>query len=509
MVAKFLMVLQEKKQSFFKNKKEIVFLVISLIISIVFSIWQRRLFSWDFSVYVMNAESFFKGFYFEWLRPPLASFIVAIFLPLGRFIAVYSYTILVTLFYFFALKLFYNKFLRDYENSEFFYPIAINPFVLGLGLYVGTELLSSSLIILFLTFSFSALSFIFLALAMLTRHSNILLIPTILVPLKLKKILLGLLIILIVFSPWLLINYFGTGHISTSLGDYYALNSLEQPKPTLNLKFFFNDFLTVLNILIPLALLGIIWVIKKWKKLKDNEKTLIYTLIVLSILTLATYFFNSLKDPRFLFNLTFPAIYFSFFGLKFIFDKIKDKKFRNFIKLVSFLILILLSLTIFPITHEKGKSINSEFEKTQTIIEKLDNQNNCTVSSDLWVYFDWQGKKAVSAPLAFILPEYNESHLSLMTNEGYNIVLIKNQEAYQKNLPFILNLSNLDTLVKENNSDYIWIHNDSACMQQEKINSTFMDSMKLIGEFSQDFTGCDALATRLKLRKLCKIFPWL
>ncbi|MCX6742270.1 MAG: hypothetical protein NTX24_03800 [Candidatus Pacearchaeota archaeon] len=485
----------------FKNRMEAALFVLSFSIALIFFIWQKNFFSWDFSVYIMNAECVFKGIYLERLRAPLVSWIMIPFLIFSRQVAIYAFTIMTTIFYFLALKLFHDKFLSQYKNSEIFYLIAINPFILGFGLGMGSELLSLALIILFFTFAFSYSSFIFLGLAMLTRYSNIILFPLIFFQKSIKKILLGILILLIVFFPWFLINYLGTGHALTSLGDYYALNSLEQAKPQLEIGKFISHLFTVLNVLIPFILVGIFSLIKKWKKLEKKEKILVNLLIIISVLTVLTYLFNPLKDSRYLFNLIFPATYFSFLGLSFILEKIKIKK-NLIIRLIFIIFFTALAISTFFIMESRGRGLDKELILTKQIIHDL--HNNCTISSDLWVYFNWQNRGAIPSPFAVLIQ--NESQISLMTKEGYNIILFKPGEAYQKNILFI---QNLNTSIIEDNNNYIWIHNNDSCKQTEKVNMTYMDSMKSFGEFSQDFTGCDALLLRLKLTKICRILPFL
>ena len=161
-----------------------------------------------------------------------------------------------------------------------------------------------------------------------------------------------------------------------------------------------------------------------------------------------------------------------------------------------------LAISTFFIMESRGKGLDKESTLIKQVMLKID--NNCTVSSDLWVYFNWQNRGAIPSP--FALYNQNESQISLMAKEGYDIILFKPGEAYQKNLPFI---QNLNDSIKEDNENYIWIYNSSSCRQTERINQTYIDSLKHVGEFSQDFTGCDALLLRLKLTKICRVFPFL
>jgi hypothetical protein len=261
------------------------------------------------------------------------------------------------------------------------------------------------------------------------------------------------------------------------------------------------------------VILGVFNIIKKWKKLENKEKILINLLIIISILTIITYLLNSLKDPRYLFNLTFPAVYFSFFGVRLMVENIKNEKVSQILKLVFILFFLILAISTFFITQERTKGINRELEQTKQIIYKI--ENNCTVSSDLWVYFDWQNRKAVTPPWAlYVSGVLNSSEnkteskpqIFQMNEEGYNIILFKRYEAFAKNKQFVYELN---SSIIEDNEDYVWLYNSSTCKQTDKINLTYIDSLRPVGEFSQDFSGCDALMTKLKLRKICQIFKFL
>ncbi|MCX8193852.1 MAG: hypothetical protein N3G19_00595 [Candidatus Pacearchaeota archaeon] len=484
-------------KKWFKSKAELIIFLISIIVALAFFLWQRRFFSWDFSVYMMNAEYILGyGNYFEWLRPPFVPLILMIFRPFGRFFAAYAFVIFAVCLYFFSLKLFHNKFLKNINNSEIFYLFAINPFVLGYGLGIGTELISLSLIIFFVVFAFSVTNNIFLSIAMLTRYSNIILFPLVFISKNIKKIIIGIIVIIMMLLPWFFLNYAFTGHAFTSIGDYYALNSLKQPPAQFNLSLLFSHLLLVVNICLPFLFLGFF---KKEKK----DKELIVILVSLVILTLFMYLINSIKEPRFLFNLFLPVCYFSIFGFNFIIGKIRNKKTIAIVRILLICFLLFSSFSAFVFAENASKGFIREEKMIKQIITKLD---NCTVASDLWVYFNWYGKKAISAPMALNLIETNEPEIFSMIDKGYNIILFKNSEAFAKNKNFI---EALKSYLIANNEDYILLRDPNKCKMDDKINRTYMDFLKPFGEFSEDFGGCDALLLRLKLRKICKIFEFL
>ena len=78
--------------------KENKFLIVLFILSTSFFILQHyHSTSWDFMVYVLNAE-YWKGesSYFELMRAPMISFTIMIFSPLGWVIAEYLFIIFVS-----------------------------------------------------------------------------------------------------------------------------------------------------------------------------------------------------------------------------------------------------------------------------------------------------------------------------------------------------------------------------------------------------------------------------
>jgi len=117
-----------------------------------FFLYQHSLgIAWDFASYSLNAEYiFFGGDYFEWFRAPLASFLIGLFtffiLPL--WVAEYLYIIFVsTLFLYSCLR-----FCKSFKlKPELFYILILNPFTILVGLAVGTELLTLSFLMLFLS----------------------------------------------------------------------------------------------------------------------------------------------------------------------------------------------------------------------------------------------------------------------------------------------------------------------------------------------------------------------
>ena len=121
-------------------------LFVFLITTIFFIVHRFLIYSWDYSVYVLNAKHFFnKGFYFEILRPPLVPTIIG-FLGnvFGYFLADILFIILVS-FLFFSATYLLTKELKI--NTLLFYVLLLTPTTLAYGLFAGTELLFLALIL--------------------------------------------------------------------------------------------------------------------------------------------------------------------------------------------------------------------------------------------------------------------------------------------------------------------------------------------------------------------------
>lgn len=495
-----------KKRNWFKSRTELIVFLISFFIALIFFLWQKQFFSWDFSVYMMNAEyALGYGNYFEWLRPPFVPFLLMIFRPLGRIFATYAFVIFCTCLYFFSLKLFHDKFLlklKNLQHSEIFYLFAINPFVLFYGLYAGSELLSLSLIILFVVFAFSTSSFFFLGLSMLARYSNLLLFPLIFVSKNVKKILIGLGILILVALFWFLINYIFTGNALTSVMDYYVLNTIGREGSVFTSRIV-RDLLFSTNIALPFFVLGFIFIFVKKSMRKLMKEKIFWLMIVFLVLTLLIYFIVLLKLERFLFNLVLPLAYFSVFGFNFLTDlfkenkkiekgkdrkkeeKLKERKAKWFFFVIVF-ILILFSCLVFYFGEYQSNEVRAK--EVKILIDKLNAENNsCMISSNGWVYFNYFGRAAYYPPRALMRVDSNETDFSVKINEGYNIIIFRTNEdgSIEENYFELKSLiENLDSeLIFENNEKYIWIKNREQCKEPFIVNDSYIERTSKLSDW--------------------------
>jgi hypothetical protein len=368
------------------------------IISTIFFLYQHSTgYSWDFSVYSMNAQYFAgSGHYFEWLRPPLAPAIMAFFSVLGQMAAEYFFIIIVSITYLYSCMIFAGKYRI---NRAAFYVFSLSVFTLAFGMKAGTEMLSLSLMQFFLAHLYEKKSGIFLGLSVLARYSSIIFIILLVFQKNIKKITISFMLCFIVISPWLFYNWYHTGSPLTSIAEQYGQNS----KFRTEMKDYFHgtpefsplDLLLAVNITLPLMLLGIY---ARIRKLSKHDMAVLFVLAV----SLLIYTATPLKEPRYLFLMVLPAAYFSTISL----EKFVRKKWHIFV-LVSFAIISLALLVFYPYQNEEAffyKNVAAQAE-------------NCSVKSDIWVPLNYYG--AVAEPLM----SWQEINYSI--EQGYRIIFTK------------------------------------------------------------------------------------
>ncbi|HLD57873.1 MAG TPA: hypothetical protein VJA47_06190 [archaeon] len=349
-----------KPINFFKANK-IITLV--FIITLAIWLWQRSTgFGWDFSSYSLNAEYFYgTGEYLEIMRPPLAS-VVMFPSGLNRALGEYFYIVFVSLLFLYStLKLADTLKL----NRTAFYIFSLTPFSIALGFTVGTELFSLSLLNLSVAFLYTKKSGIFLGLLALLRYTNIFYLPILLFQKNIKKIILSLIVFSLLFSGWLVYNWYLTGDPLTSLKDFYALNikyrdyiPLTMPKV--------EDILFAFNFTIPFLILGI------YSRIKKIGKTDVLMFVIMAI-TILVFIRTPIKEPRYLYSLVLPAAYFATLSLK----KIKFKY------IVPTFLVITLITTAFLVPAMKLIDPSNYKE----IVSKV----NCAAKSNIWVALNYYG----------------------------------------------------------------------------------------------------------------------
>ena len=435
-----------------ENIKDIIFenklIVLLYLFSTMFFIYQHTTgISWDFAAYVLNAKYIFSnGFYFELLRPPLASVLIGLFSLFGWLVAEYMYLIFVSSLYLIScLKI--SEILN--VDKRIFYTLSINPFLLLFGLSVGTELLSLALLQLFVFYLLkndglkSGTSF---ALNALLRYTNFIYLPVVLFTKNFKKIAIFIGISILLFLPWLWFNLAFSGSPLTSFADYYALNI--KYRDYMFMPFDIYDFILVVNYLLPLFLIGL------WLKVSDrrmNRKD--WVMILILIITFFSYYNASLKYPRFLFNLILPFVYFSVIGL----ERFKIK--AEHIGLLNICLGVFILWTIIISPSGATNSIFSNPSDYPNVTE------NCMISSNRWVIINYLGRPAEPNPRDFRVREY--------LDKGYRIVIYKDPEPdYARNSSFLKQFP-----VIEETERYVILGDRSKCMEPYVFDKTYLEQL--------------------------------
>jgi len=428
------------------------YLLYSLFLSsLIFFIWQHAIgLSWDFMSYTLNAKYLFsKSWYFEWYRAPLAPFLIGIFNFLTWKAAEYTFIILVTSIHFFSCK----KFAEKYKmNQLFFYSLSLSPAVFLGGLYAGTELLSLSLLILcFIYLDYIGL---FLALAFLTRYTNIIFLPLALFLKKWKKILKNAIIFIIPISLWLLYNYFTTGNPLTSITNSYALNV--KFRSYYIIPFSFYHLFIIGNYLWVFFFIGF------YKKVK-NLKKIDWMILAFMILVIFSYARVPYKEPRYLFNLLFPLAYFGYYS-------IKNFKYKKIIIIITFIITI---ISLFAVASYYQAEKPYIYESS---IEKLD---NCSIAANSWVHLNYLGRKAIPPP--------SKERVDKFIKEGYRLVFFYNNREpdYIFDEEF---MSTLPTIYKGDR--FIVIGDKNICKEIESVryDTTYLERLRDKIEFLRNET---------------------
>jgi len=426
--------------------KENLLIVFVFVSSTSFFIYQHSTgISWDFSVYVLNAKYIFSdGKYFEWLRPPLIPVFLGLFSLFGWKASEYLFIIFTSgLFLFSSIKL--SKKLN--LPKHLYYAFSMNFFTLVYSFSSGSELLSLSFLQFFLANLEDWSSGIFLSLSILSRYSNLIYLPLILLKKNFKKNLIGFLICFVVSTPWLIYNFLKTGDPLSSPIDFYFMNVKFRAdmREKINIKYFF----VVGNILTPLIFIGLI----EFLKSKGEN---FWVISIFFLLLILSYFIGAFKEPRYLFNITLIFSYFSSIA----FQKIFKKK----------MVLICLSLFFCGLILA---IIYSEPLEKPDIYEKVSkNLDLCETRSNAWVFLNYFGFQSGPIPWKHQVEE--------MINNGTRFVIFKKI----KDLDWE---DFWDKFGKINETeDYFIIGNVSICKPQRSFQMMYFELLKEACGFDVD-----------------------
>ncbi|HHQ45243.1 MAG TPA: hypothetical protein ENN13_03795, partial [Candidatus Altiarchaeales archaeon] len=213
------------KKTLVENKVIIILLLAS---TLFFAHQHTSGVSWDFAVYVLNAKYMFSGGqYFEWERPPLTPTIIFALSFLGYKIAEYAYIIIVSAVFTLACVKISDSASID---KNIFYALMLSPYLLNYGFLAGTELLSLSLLMLALATIKERKTGLFFGLSLLTRYMSIPYILLLSAKRNAKEIIIALLIMFLLFTPWMFYNQVQKGHPLYSVASHLILNLQGKPE---------------------------------------------------------------------------------------------------------------------------------------------------------------------------------------------------------------------------------------------------------------------------------------
>jgi hypothetical protein len=370
-------------------KKNYLAFSLYVLITTYFLFQHYAFLSWDFSAYVLNARYlFYGGSYFELYRAPLMPILIGFFMifgSIGEYIYIFFSSTLFYISIFKLSKLLKRNFFSEKSNESvlffFLYFLINGTFVYRYGTLVGTELLSLSFFILFLTYFLEdKYSGHFLALAFLTRYNFVFFLPLIILRKDYKKIIMDFVLFFICAFPWFLWNFVNYGNWFSSFIDSYFLNvySRQHIIEPFNWMYFLNVFGWKLPLfMIGLFVLGYILFNKK----RAKPKKIIIIFVITFIIIFYDVYSTPFKVERYLFNFILPIAVFSLFGLLFLINRFKIP-----MKVVIsvFLILFLISLSGNIIFTKKSIGSREVFSNTAEVI-KQEGILHCNIRSSIWV----------------------------------------------------------------------------------------------------------------------------
>ncbi len=439
--------------------------------------------SWDFASYVENAKySVSDGTYFEPLRPPLMPFILGLLSIFGFRMAEFIYILL-------ASVLFMHSSQRLAESLNFdkvaFYALSLTPYILVNGLYNGTELLS----IAFLELSIAMLirqksiSGFYLGLSALSRYTGLALFPLLFMIGNVKKITKAFILFGTPLGIWFIYNYLKWGNFFTSIADQYANNILYREylispvEPV--------HFLIVLNIFAPFFILGLGIEIYRFIKYIYNQKDNIITgirstfddkkaeLIMFAILIFSILSYSNIpiKDSRYLFTLTLPAIYYSYIGLRHLANKIKRP--ITTVAIIMFLLSFsaIIGSEIATTEQLPIRPITPYYDTPDKYLDSIDilkdkGLDSCSVMSNAWVLMNYLGQTSKDFPRQeFVKEELDRGEIIIMF---YSV----GEPEYVRDKEF---MDSLPTIHKT--QEYIILGKETSCLPQEVVDSSYLEKL--------------------------------
>ncbi|MFP4116290.1 MAG: glycosyltransferase 87 family protein [Candidatus Aenigmatarchaeota archaeon] len=407
------------------------------ILATAFFVYQQTTgLSWDFAVYEMNGEYLCcEGHYFEWTRPPLAPLLMIVSSALALFswsYAGYVYVTIVSAIFGFASVKLADSFGLD---RKLLYALMLSPYALNMGNFAGTELLTLALLMLGIAYIKDLKGAGSLGLAALTRYTAFIFLPLVFFQKNWKKVLASAAVIALLASPWLLFNRAEKGDALFSIRNSYALNMAEREGEAMSSQGM--HFLIPVGYYLPLLFVGLYFRHEKgWE-----EKDLI--VVVFTALAIFSYLRAPNKEPRYLFNLIFPAAYFSYYALE------KHRK----VALVAVTLINFILASAFFVSLSQYPGLDGAIDAT----------GDCMAMSNLWVPMNYGGK-----PTEAMAPESLEE----LAEEGNRIALFKYVHTYENHVTPDLRE---DVPVLEETENYVVFGEEGKCAPEKKADRSFLE----------------------------------
>lgn len=404
--------------------------------------------NWDFAVYSMNGEAFFHGgIYLEWLRPPLASFIMGFFqFFVSRRISEYLFILTVSILFFYSSKEVAETYNMDLNHL---YPLTLTPAAILFATSHGTEMLGLSFAMLLFSDIKNYRGGLWLSLAFLSRYTYGILMPLVLLQRDWRKMLKTLAALTIPVSIWLFFNWIKTGNPLTSILNYLALNVLFRT---------ISETLPLEN-LVLIALPSILMVLAFYRESvrRRVEFTSISKIFLtgFTALNLFIYFSSNLKPLRYLYPLVLPV--------GFVSAKITESAdYRNLIYIFAVLNLVLGGAAVL----ERGIGHSEPFQDVSSRV-------NCMTESNSWAMINYAGTPS-RPPLEVSATEssLNVNNSLERARNGYRIIDFGDKIFGE------LEESKRPPLIEERYNYKIYGYSD-RCAEPEKVKTTYLERYSL------------------------------
>ncbi len=399
--------------------------------------------NWDFNVYSMNGEYIFtEGIFMEWLRPPLAAFLMVLpQLVVSRSVAELLFVVFTsTLFLYSSLKV-----CRHHDLELFyFYPLLMTPITVFYGTMNGTEMLSLSFGMLFFSEINRKRSGIWLGLSFLARYPYAVIIPLVLAQKNLRKSIKTLLLSAVPVLVWMVYNFIETGYALKSFANYLGLQLIGRSM---------HDPLNPVNLLLvglPVTPLLLLYFKQEFRNKIDFQSTEVLFVLGFVGVNLVLYMASNPKPIRYLYPMAFPIAYFS---ARLLQDEdnfeFLDREFscRRVLRIVS----------VISLVSAVALTVSNPLAPPENFKQAADSAGDCMVKSQIWPHISYSGTPAL--PIA-------QTNASKAMQQGYRIVDYRDLEYG----------GDADLPVVENTSIYTTYGNESLCKDRRHSNKSWIQT---------------------------------